>query len=138
MAKAEFNYKGNVTSILCSENEKMEEICKRFANKIQIDITNLIFLYSENNINLQNTLSQIMNNIDKQKKVVSILVNTINTITQTKSFTNLIKSDVPICPECSKTIKFDVNNYQIYLTECENDILNFYLLMNMKKLNISI
>ena len=138
MAKAEFNYKGNVTSILCSENEKMEEICKRFANKIQIDITNLIFLYSGININLQNTLSQIMNNIDKQRKVVSILVSTINTITKTKSFTNLIKSDVPICPECSKTIKFDVNNYQIYLTECENDILNFYLLMNMKKLNISI
>ena len=74
MAKAEFNYKGNVTSILCSENEKMEEICKRFANKIQIDITNLIFLYSGININLQNTLSQIMNNIDKQRKVVSILV----------------------------------------------------------------
>jgi len=120
MATAEFNYKGKVTSILCSENEKMEEICKRFATKIQTDITNLIFLYSGNTINLHNSLSQIMNNIDKQRKVVSILVNTINTITKTKTITNLIKSDIPICPECSETIKFDVNNYQIYLSECRN------------------
>ena len=120
MATAEFNYKGKVTSILCSENEKMEEICKRFATKIQTDITNLIFLYSGNTINLHNSLSQIMNNIDKQRKVVSILVNTINTITKTKTITNLIKSDIPICPKCSETIKFDVNNYQIYLSECRN------------------
>ena len=120
MATAEFNYKGKVTSILCSENEKMEEICKRFATKIQTDITNLIFLYSGNTINLHNSLSQIMNNIDKQRKVVSILVNTINTITKTKTITNLIKSDIPICPECSETIKFDVKNYQIYLSECRN------------------
>ena len=120
MATAEFNYKGKVTSILCSENEKMEEICKRFATKIQTDITNLMLLYSGNTINLHNSLSQIMNNIDKQRKVVSILVNTINTITKTKTITNLIKSDIPICPECSETIKFDVNNYQIYLSECRN------------------
>ena len=125
MATAEFNYKGKVTSILCSENEKMEEICKRFATKIQTDITNLIFLYSGNTINLHNSLSQIMNNIDKQRKVVSILVNTINTITKTKTITNLIKSDIPICPECSETIKFDVNNYQIYLSECRNGHIKY-------------
>ena len=125
MATAEFNYKGKVTSILCSENEKMEEICKRFATKIQTDITNLIFLYSGNTINLHNSLSQIMNNIDKQRKVVSILVNTINTITKTKTITNLIKSDIPICPKCSETIKFDVNNYQIYLSECRNGHIKY-------------
>ena len=125
MATAEFNYKGKVTSILCSENEKMEEICKRFATKIQTDITNLIFLYSGNTINLHNSLSQIMNNIDKQRKVVSILVNTINTITKTKTITNLIKSDIPICPECSETIKFDVNNYQIYLSQCRNGHIKY-------------
>ena len=125
MATAEFNYKGKVTSILCSENEKMEEICKRFATKIQTDITNLIFLYSGNTINLHNSLSQIMNNIDKQRKVVSILVNTINTITKTKTITNLIKSDIPICPKCSETIKFDVKNYQIYLSECRNGHIKY-------------
>lgn len=125
MATAEFNYKGKVTSILCSENEKMEEICKRFATKIQTDITNLIFLYSGNTINLHNSLSQIMNNIDKQRKVVSILVNTINTITKTKTITNLIKSDIPICPKCSETIKFDVNNYQIYLSACRNGHIKY-------------
>ena len=120
MIKAEFNYKGNITPILCSENQTMEEICKRFATKVKEDITNLLFLYSGININLQNTLSQTMNTIDKQLKVISILVNQINTITKTKTITNLVKSDIPICPQCFETIKFDINNFNIYLSECRN------------------
>ena len=103
----------------------MEEICLRFGTTIQTDISNLIFLYSGININLHNTLSQIMNCIDKQRKVVSILVNTINIITKTKTISNLIKSDIPICSECSETIKFNVNNFQIYLTECEKGYSKF-------------
>lgn len=120
MIKAEFNYKGNITPILCSENQTMEEICKRFATEVKEDITNLLFLYSGININLQNTLSQTMNTIDKQRKVISILVNQINTITKTKTITNLVKSDIPICLQCFETIKFDINNFNIYLSECRN------------------
>lgn len=120
MAKVEFIYNGNVTSILCSENESMQEICERFATKAQTNINNLIFLYSGNNINLKNTLSKIINNIDKERKVISIIVNQLNTLTKTKSITSLVKSDLPICPECSETTMFNVANFYINLTECKN------------------
>ena len=38
MSKVIFNYEGANTSVLCQENEKMIEICKRFGNKAQISI----------------------------------------------------------------------------------------------------
>jgi len=121
MAKVEFNFNGIITTTLCSENESMENICKRFATKIQTDITNLTFLYSGNEINLKNTLSQIMNNIDKQRKVISVLVYEKNTIAKTEAASNLVKSTVPICPECSQTTKLDIlDNYNINLSECRN------------------
>ena len=47
MSKVEFNYHGENSIVLCQENEKMEEICKRFQNKILIDINNLFFYIME-------------------------------------------------------------------------------------------
>lgn len=120
MATVEFNYNGSITLILCPENESMEEICKKFATKIQANINNLIFLYSGIKINLKSTLYQIMNNIDKERKIVSIVVNQIYTNTKSQMISSLVKSDIPICPECSETIKFDVINYNISLSECKN------------------
>ena len=38
MATVEFNYNGSITLILCPENESMEEICKKFATKIQVTL----------------------------------------------------------------------------------------------------
>ena len=43
MAKVEFNYKGIVTIILCSEKDKMEEIYKKYAIKSLLDI-NIIYI----------------------------------------------------------------------------------------------
>ena len=65
MSKVEFNYNGNYTIVLCKENEKMEEICKRFI-KIEKDLTSindLDFFYLGNKINLELTLSQIIGEI---------------------------------------------------------------------------
>ena len=44
MAKVEFNYKGTITIIQCLEDEKMEDIFKKFSTKTMIDINNLCFL----------------------------------------------------------------------------------------------
>ena len=58
MAKAEFNYKGIITVIQCLEDEKMEEILKKFSTKVNLDINNLYFLYSGNKINSQLTFAK--------------------------------------------------------------------------------
>ena len=74
MSKVIFNYKGNNTIVLCQENEKMIEICKRFENKTKIDINDLYFLYNGKIINIELKLNEIINNYDKERKEVSILV----------------------------------------------------------------
>ncbi len=56
MAKAEFNYKGNITDISILEGESMEDVCKKFANKAEIDINKIEFLYGENKLNLEKNI----------------------------------------------------------------------------------
>ena len=43
--KAEFSFKNNQIFIMCNEDDKMEEVCKRFGIKAETDLKNLIFLY---------------------------------------------------------------------------------------------
>ena len=45
MIKAEFSFKNNQIFIMCNEDDKMEEICKRFGIKAGTDLKNLVFLY---------------------------------------------------------------------------------------------
>ena len=78
MSKVIFNYEGANTNVLCQENEKMIEICKRFGNKAQIDIKNFHFLYNGNKINIELRYDEIANKFDKERKEVSILVLDIN------------------------------------------------------------
>ena len=73
MIKAEFSYNSNITIILCSENDTMEEICKKFSSKVNIDINNLIFLYSLNQINFGQQIYQIMNKYDKEIIIISLI-----------------------------------------------------------------
>ena len=46
MAEVEFTYKGISISIQCIMNEKMIEICKKYAIKIGKDINNIFFIYN--------------------------------------------------------------------------------------------
>lgn len=134
MSKVEFNLNGNITSILCSENDLMSEICKKFAIKTQTNLDNLIFLYSGNKINLKLTLSQIMNHIDRQRRTISILVNEINSIVKSANLNSgLVKSKIPICPECSETTMFTVSNYKISLSDCKNKHQKEFLINEYEK-----
>ena len=59
MIKAEFSYNSNITIILCSENDTMEEICKKFTSKVNIDINNLIFYILEIKSILDNKFTKL-------------------------------------------------------------------------------
>ena len=124
MIKAEFSYNSNITIILCSENDTMEEICKKFTSKVNIDINNLIFLYSGNQINFGQQIYQIMNKYDKERKIISVLVDQINKKKNNNDNQNLVKSPLPKCPECSENVKFEINNYIINLACNEQRHIN--------------
>ena len=137
MSKVEFSYEGNVIAILCKENEKMEEICKKYAMKSLIDINNIYFFYSGKKLNLQLTFYQASNSFDKQRKIMSILVlDKNNTISQNPN-SSIIKSPFPICSECKENAILELNDYKIKLSECKNKHL-INLLISEYEINRSI
>ena len=98
----------------------MEEICKKYSVKTFVNINNVYFLYSGNKINLQLTYSQIINNSDRKRKIMSILIYDINNTQILSENSNIINSIIPICPKCNEKIILDLNDYKIYLSECRN------------------
>ncbi len=60
------------TILLCSMNEIMEDILKKYGTKIKKDINELYFVYDGNEINKEKKHKEIINNIDKEKKEMLI------------------------------------------------------------------
>ena len=71
-AIAIFNLDSNDIKIQCSKEEKFEEICQRFSNKIGKDKNSYIYLYAGNQLNFE--LSYKEHLIDKNIKEIKILV----------------------------------------------------------------
>jgi len=67
MANAIFNLDGLQTKIQCQKEDKMEEICKNFAKKVQININDLYSLYEGNQINIELTFYEQTNAFDKER-----------------------------------------------------------------------
>ena len=122
MLKAEFTFKSNIWFVMCNENDKFEDICKSFAIKAEANLNYLVFLYRGMDINLGQTVSSIISKFDKERKIISILVDDLSPQNQKK--TNIIKSTIPICPICYENVKFDIINYIISLSGCKNNHLN--------------
>ena len=74
MIKIEFNYNSNNSFILAINEDKMRKVCSKFTQKIQLDLNNIYFMYSGNIVNLDLSVEQIINNTDKERKIMSIIV----------------------------------------------------------------
>ena len=55
MAEVIFIYKRNKITIQCSKEEKIKNICNKYASKIDKNINSLYFLYRGNQIKLELT-----------------------------------------------------------------------------------
>ena len=122
MSIVNFLYKGTETTIQCQENEKMKEICNKFGNKEKINVNNLYFMYNGNIIDLELKYKEIINEIDKNKNKINILVEEYKKEEVKK---NKKISEEIICPECKEKILIKINDYKINLNGCKNGH-NFY------------
>jgi len=118
MCEVDFIYNGNTTIIQCQENEKMEDICKRFSTKIEKNIENLYFLYSSNNLNNQLLFCQCANREDLNRKKMNILAYSNDDNQENKS---IIKSEEVICPTCNENCLINIKDYKIKLYGCKNE-----------------
>ena len=135
-----FTFKEINTLIQCNREDKMKDICNKFANKIGIDINLIYFLYNGIQLNLE--LNQQINNINKDKNEMNIFVyeKLKNNIIIDEG---IIKSNEIICPKCKENCKIKINDYKIKLYDCKNkhEINNILLdeydiTQNINELNI--
>ena len=78
MASVIFNYNGKDTIIQCNINDKIKEIFKKYEIKIGVDISKLYFIYNGKKINDNLNLNEIINEEDKKRNMINILVNENN------------------------------------------------------------
>ena len=96
MSKASviFNFQGTDILIQCLKEDKIKDICQKFATKIKRDLDSFIFLYGGNNLNFQLSFKDQANIIDKERNEMNVLVY--------KS-----ESDELACPKCGEKIKLN-------------------------------
>ena len=117
MLKVEFQYKGGKTVIQAIEENKMRQICSKFAQKAQLDNNSLYFMYSGNTVNLDLSIAQLINKTDKERKAMSIIAIDHSNESGNNS---IISSPYVICPICKETARFEINKYRIKIYNCKN------------------
>ena len=129
MAEIEFIYDKIKLTIQCKLNEKMKDICAKFENKINLDKNiNLFYSYEgKTELNLNLSFEQIANNVDKERKKMSVIVYA-NKINLEKEC--IIRPKNIICPECKENIRMDIIDYKIKLHDCINNHTIDNILLN--------
>ena len=114
----EFIYENDSINLQCKSNQNMGEIINMFASKAkEIDLKDLVFLFSGNIVKENLTLKQLIGkNIGNLKKFQILVYSTAPTPSNDK----IIKSDNIICPECKEDIRLKINDFKIYLSDCKN------------------
>ena len=87
-----FIFDGANENIQCSKEDKIKDICQKFANKVEKNINSLLFLYGGNQLNLLLNFKDL----ERDKKT-----NEIRVLVYTK------ENDGFICPKCGEKFKFN-------------------------------
>ena len=117
MASVEFINNENITIILCSPDDKMEEIIKKYILKTEKDINLIYFLYNGEKIDEKMTFTEQINDNDKKLNKMTILV-------IDKGFEPNPPEKISkyiICPTCEEYCRIFINrNFKIKLYDCKN------------------
>ena len=151
-ANVSFDFEGRIVKIQCSTDDKMKDICQKYANKIQRNVNSLIFLYGGSNLNFQLSFKEQTNIIDKERNEMSVLVykseNDLSCpkcgekINLNSDKVNDIKSSINNINDTVKGLKFNLENIIRISTEemVKVQLKNVNLVFNtlnedIKKLN---
>ena len=68
-----FSYEGMQTTLSCTNDEKMEDICNKLANIVKAKVNEIFFLYGATPINKKLTFNQLVKSYDRENNMVSFL-----------------------------------------------------------------
>ena len=111
MAKVEFMYTMKI-DVLCNENDTLEKIVQKFCQKVLRKKEDFVFLYGGQMINMNSTFYNLANSIDRQRKIITIVVTEAYAKNQT-IYINQIK-----------TLKDNLNSYKIMIEKQNEEIQN--------------
>ena len=117
MPNVSFIYEGVETTYNCKSNEKIKDIFQIYASRENLDVNKLIFLYNGIDINREKNVEEIINQADKERDAMNILVFKIY---EEVVSDNLVKSKDIICPKCQENTFIQIKNFKIHLLGCKN------------------
>ena len=116
--EVEFNYEGNMMLIQSKSDEKMEDIIKRYLNKLGKKKEEIYFLYNGDILQENLNFNSYANENDIKRNKMSILVN--NKLEEKlDEEESLVKSKYIICPKCKDTARIIINDYKIEIYDCK-------------------
>ena len=117
MKEVEFIYEDKKIIIQCNENDKIKDICKRFASKLNLEMNSLFFICGGEKINLELSFINLANTMNKESNKISIIVfeNKIKAASK-----NVLKMKEVICPKCGENARLKIEKYKFTLFECKN------------------
>ena len=118
MAEIIFTYNTIPTSIQCQKNESMKEICQRFADKVKINLSEVLFLYGGQTLDINQTFNNILKDCDKNSNSINILVYSYENKNENN---NLEISKEIICSNCRNICLINFNKYKINISGCINN-----------------
>ena len=112
-AKIIFNLEGIKMTIQCSQEDKIKDICQKYATKINSNINSLLFLYGGNQINMELKFKEQANSMDINNNEMNVLV-------------YKRENDDFTCPHCNNKIKLNTEKIDNIILSNNNikDIIN--------------
>ena len=105
-----FIFEESEVIIQCSKDEKMKDICQKYANKINKNINSFIFSYGGNQLNFDLKYNEQANIIDKEQNIMKVLVYTVYTYDNNEY----------ICPKCGEKIKIKIEKIDDIILSVNN------------------
>ena len=96
--EVEFNYGGQKVIIQCNTDDKFKNIYQKYINKSEVNSREKIFLYNGEKKNENKTIKEIINNFDKERKKMSIIVSERDN--DSNQAPVIIKPKDISCPKC--------------------------------------
>ena len=112
-AKIIFDLEGIKITIQCSQEDKIKDICQKYATKIDSNINSLLFLYGGTKMNMELKFKEQANSMDINNNEMNVLV-------------YKRENDDFTCPHCNKKIKLNTEKIDNIILSNNNikDIIN--------------
>ena len=117
MAEVIFIYNGLSITIQCQKDENLKDICQRFEDKVNEELSKIYFIYGGKIIHINQTFNNIYKEYNKDVNIIKILVYSFEN--NNSNDNEKEKSQDIICPKCENNCLINISEYKINISGCK-------------------